>query len=101
MVLQRKAFCVQGKITKLEEISYGEYEKMKMCEFQVKVFIMHKLAFGPAFKSGITPPSLFFHLSKVDLIPFPPKKSRTLWIHVGRLVKCRLSRMIWHIGVPI
>jgi hypothetical protein len=74
MILQRKAFVVRDKQNEVEEVSDEEYEKMKKSEIQGKVFHVQKLAFGPAYKRGVTPPSLFFHLSDEDLIPFPPEK---------------------------
>lgn len=74
MILQRKVFVVREKLNEVEELSDGEYEIMKKSKIQGKVLRVHKLAFGPAFKRGISPPSLFFHLSEEDLIAFPPEK---------------------------
>lgn len=74
MILQKKAFCIQGKFGKVEELSDSEYEKMKRMQYQGTFFLVHELAFGPAYKLGITPPSFYFNLAEEDLIPFPPEK---------------------------
>lgn len=78
MVVQKKAFYIQGKKS-IIEISIPHYQKMLKEGIHQKntlLLLVHELAFGPAFKQGVTPPSLYFQLAEDDLVICEPDKAK-------------------------
>lgn len=71
MVIQQKAFSVQGK-KNLVEISLDEYKYAVGHRKNHTMLLVHELAFGPASKPGVIPPCLIFQLSDDDLVVCPP-----------------------------
>lgn len=71
MVIQQKAFSVQGK-KNVVEINLDHY---KYAVDQTMVLV-HELAFGPAAKPGVIPPCLIFQLSEEDLVVCPPEVAK-------------------------
>jgi hypothetical protein len=75
MVIQQKAFSVQDK-NALVEISLADYKNAVRHQKNRMLLLVHELAFGPAFKRGVTPPCLFFQLSEDDLVVCPPESAK-------------------------